>query len=438
MRVILAAALVLVPCAARSQTPAPAASERVTLQQALARADAESHRLAELRAREGAAAAAVDGRRAAERPILAALAGYQRTNHVDEFGFFQQDGTFRLIYPDIPDNWRARLDLQWPIYTAGRADALERAARAERSAAAQDLESARADLRLETARAFWALVTATESVRVVRAAVERVESQLRDVRARFDAGFLPPNDVLTVESRLSQQRTALLQAENVRDAARAELARLIGAPLDAALEADAVFAPDPAAGGAGDVRAAVEGRADRQALEARVSGSEARIEAVRAERRPTIALAGGVDYARPNPRIFPRRSAWDESWDAGVNVSWTLWNGGRTSAAVAEARLTADAARARLAELESRIALEIRQRQLDLGSARAQVETAGAAVAAATEARRVVEERVAAGVATTSELLDAQVDQLQAELDRTRALASVKLAEAQLARALGR
>src|SRR5690606_27899734 len=104
-----------------------------------------------------------------------------------------------------------------------------------------------------------------------------------------------------------------------------------------------------------------------------------------------------------------------------------------TSAAVAEARLTADAARARLAEMESRIALEIRQRQLDLGSARAQVETAGAAVAAATEARRVVEERVAAGVATTSELLDAQVDQLQAELDRTRALASVKLAEAQLA-----
>ena len=56
---------------------------------------------------------------------------------------------------------------------------------------------------------------------------------------------------------------------------------------------------------------------------------------------------------------------------------------------------------------------------------------------APTEARRVVAERFAAGVATSTDLLDAQVDQLQAELERTRALANVKLAEARLARALG-
>ena len=36
--------------------------------------------------------------------------------------------------PDVPDNYRARLDLQWPIYTGGRADALERAAMPEREA----------------------------------------------------------------------------------------------------------------------------------------------------------------------------------------------------------------------------------------------------------------------------------------------------------------
>ena len=37
----------------------------------------------------------------------------------------------RVIYPDIPDNFRTRLDFQWPIYTAGRLDALARAAQAE-------------------------------------------------------------------------------------------------------------------------------------------------------------------------------------------------------------------------------------------------------------------------------------------------------------------
>ncbi len=60
------------------------------------------------------------------------------------------------------------------------------------------------------------------------------------------------------------------------------------------------------------------------------------------------------------------------------------------------------------------------------------------AVRAAAEARRVVAERYQAGVATQTEVLDADVALLQAELDRTRALAGVRLAEARLARALGR
>ena len=46
-------------------------------------------------------------------------------------------------------------------------------------------------------------------------------------------------------------------------------------------------------------------------------------------------------------------------------------------------------------------------------------------------------ERFAVGVATSTEVLDAQVALLQAELDRTRALASIRLAEARLDRALG-
>ena len=73
-----------------------------------------------------------------------------------------------MVYPDIPDNYRARLDLQWPIYTGGRADALERAARAERGAIGKDLDAARADLRLEITRAFWALVTAREAEAVLQ------------------------------------------------------------------------------------------------------------------------------------------------------------------------------------------------------------------------------------------------------------------------------
>ena len=47
-------------------------------------------------------------------------------------------------------------------------------------------------------------------------------------------------------------------------------------------------------------------------------------------------------------------------------------------------------------------------------------------------------ERFTAGVATNTDVLDAQTDLLQAELDRTRAVAAARLALARLDRAMGR
>jgi outer membrane protein TolC len=50
----------------------------------------------------------------------------------------------------------------------------------------------------------------------------------------------------------------------------------------------------------------------------------------------------------------------------------------------------------------------------------------------------VVADRFAAGVATSTDVLVAQVAMLEAELVRTRALAAVRLAEARLERTVGR
>jgi outer membrane protein len=150
-----------------------------------------------------------------------------------------------------------------------------------------------------------------------------------------------------------------------------------------------------------------------------------------------VAVAGGVDYARPNPRIFPRIADWRDSWDASMSVSWALWDGGRVAAERAEAAALARAARRRLDEFDSLLALELRQRRLDLEAARAALRAAGDGVRAAAEARRVVADRFAAGVAQSTDVIDAQGALLQAELDRTRALAALQLAQARLERAVG-
>ena len=127
--------------------------------------------------------------------------------------------------------------------------------------------------------------------------------------------------------------------------------------------------------------------------------------------------------ARPSPRIFPRVDEWNGSWDVSVNVSWSLWDGGRQRAEEAEAVASARALAARSADFDRQLAFEVEQRRLDVDSAIASIGAADVGIRAAQEAQRVVGERFAAGVATNTDVLDAQTDLLQAELDRTRAVA---------------
>jgi len=151
-----------------------------------------------------------------------------------------------------------------------------------------------------------------------------------------------------------------------------------------------------------------------------------------------IATVGGYDVARPNPKIFPRLAAWKPSWDIGVNLTWSLSDGGRVRGEVAEAAANQRAAEERLKDFDANVDLEVRQRAADLASAEAAIAAAEVGVRSAAEARRVIADRFSAGVATNTDVIDAQGVLLQAELDRTRSLANAHLAAARLDRAVGR
>ncbi len=284
-------------------------------------------------------------------------------------------------------------------------------------------------------------MTAREAARVLTEAVRRVDAQLADVRSRYQAGFVPPNDVLTVQAQRARQEVQRLEAENQAGVVEADLAELIDAPIGQHIELDATLS-SPVVATIGDTTAlladATSNRPERAALDTRIHGAEERARAASAGRLPTVSFLTGTDYSRPNAKIFPRQDSWKNTWDVGVTFNWTFWDSGRTKAEVAEARHQANATRERLADFDRTLATDIHQRLLDLDSARAEIVASDEGIKSATEARRVVQERFNAGVATTTDLLDAQVALLQAELDKTRALANTRLALARLDRVLGR
>jgi outer membrane protein TolC len=153
---------------------------------------------------------------------------------------------------------------------------------------------------------------------------------------------------------------------------------------------------------------------------------------------PTVGLNAGFDYSNPNRRIFPPAAEWQDTWDAGVSVSFTLWDAGRTSSAVEQASAQADAATHELEALDRRIRLEVTARALDLGAASQGVDVASRNLEAATENHRVSGDRYTEGLIPSSDLLDAETALLNAGLDRVNALAEAQLARARLDRAVGR
>ena len=207
--------------------PAPI---RLTLADAIARGLETSHRIAEVKRARRRCAGGGDQRATwRDKPIVGASRGL----HADQSRrpssrLPQPNGTRLVVYPDIPDNVVSRLSFQWPIYTSGRIDALERAATAEAKPPAP-ISRRRAPICVSKSCARTGRrSTAREAVRVLEESAARAEAQLTDARQRFDVGLIPPNEVSSLEAQRSRERAQLIEASNIRESALIDLRRLIG------------------------------------------------------------------------------------------------------------------------------------------------------------------------------------------------------------------
>jgi outer membrane protein TolC len=425
--------------------PGPATLE-LSVDEAVRLALQSSPMLQRLGALEAAAEAEEQGARAGRWPRVDVGGGYQRRSNVPELQVAQPSpdpdvpGQLVTIYPNIPDNWRLRADLTWPVYTGGRVQGRIEATTQGHVAAGHDREAARDDLILAVKQAYWRLVSAGENVRVFTDAIRALDAHLEDARNLERFGMAAPNEVLAVQVQRDRAELNQLEAEAAADIAEADLRRLLGVPSHTRLEATEPLETGPLP--AQDIEALVaeagSARPDRAALVARIAAADALVGVEKGARLPQVAVTGGYLYANPNREIIPPEEAWKDTWDIGVSVSWSVFDGGRRSAAQARALAEAEAARQQLREIDRAIRLEVTRRALELRTAQKRLRVAERAVESARENRRVAADRYREGLIPSSELLDAEVDLERAGFSRTEALAAVRLASAGLERAVGR
>jgi outer membrane protein len=412
---------------------------RLTLTEAVAQARSASPTLARLAALEEAADAARRGARAERLPTLGLSAAYSRNSNVPEFIVQQLVRPDLVVFPNLPNQGSTRAEVNLPVYTGGRVGGQIASAEAQGEAARHDRIAGGADLDLEVASSYWNLVALRESERVLREAITSYEAHLKDATNMFETGLAARNDLLAVQVERDRAELDRLQAEVDAEVENANLVRLLDLSPSTRVE-PVVEAPSP--GADEDVEAlvapALDARPEVRALRARVAAADASIRVARAPKLPQANVQGRYDYANPNQRIFPLEGVWRDTWSLGIGVSWTAFDGGRTSAAAARAQAQAEATRRELDDLVQRIRLEVTARALAVRTARASRRVAARNVESARENVKVSQDRYQAGVSPSSDLLDAETRLLRAGLDETLATTRLRVASAQLDRAVGR
>jgi len=340
-------------------------------------------------------------------PQLAALAGGAPDVVIREQDFATVNGTLRV-----------------PIDVFGELTKTLTAAQAGYRGERARLWATTLDEQLAVVRSYYDLLEAQRLREVTELTLELESEQLRQARAREQAGRLMRNEVLVVEVAVQDSEQRLLQHEIAIESARWSLNRAIGLPVDAPTSvADVDDRPDlPTTD-----EARAEAHENNPVIESLLQEQQRLDDLVHARTAallPRFDSGATIDYSTATI-VQPQRVG-----GGFVGFTWDVDTGGTARAELAEARIAAD---------RQRLAIEAELRRLDVAvrTSRRAVEerlaalaTAESAIAQAEENLRIRRQQFDAGRSTSDDVLDAQ-----ALLTAQRATLATALYEAHVRRA---
>lgn len=286
-----------------------------------------------------------------------------------------------------------------------------------------------------TAAAGAYLQTIATQARIAsqQAQVDRAQAIYNQAVVRKQAGTNARIDVTRslVEFQTAQQRLSSLEADLLKQ--KMSLARILGLPLgrELTLADPLAFSETTVPDTTASINRAIKNRAEIQSAEAQVRAAELQVSAARAERLPSLALAGNYGVLGPDPTSTHGVFAVTGS----LNIP--IWQGGRTSADIRQAETTLHQRQAELADQRGHVEEDVRTALVELRTAIGQVHVAESTRQYANETLSQAQDRFAAGVATTVEVVQAQEQLASAESDYVSSLFSFDLAKLALARATG-
>ncbi len=320
------------------------------------------------------------------------------------------------------------------------------------------------DLRLQAAEAYFDLQSADEQVRIGQESVRASLVSLRDARSRFQAGVATKLEVLQAETQLARDQQLLTNALTGNGPggpglgqadARRQLAALLSLPQDVTPVAKdpsrVVGAWIPSLEESIIAAFAYREELDDILLDISIANSEANSEL--AASQPLLRIVNtlsasnsyGARYTdfvngsneAPAAQNVLGQTNWSVDNAIGLNLSWTLFDGGRARALYRLNKQRANEGRYRFAQRRDQIRVEVERGFFELQRNNLNISTNAQEVLSTRESLRLARLRFQAGVTTQREVVDTQRDLTQAEVRYALAISTYNKSLADLRRRTG-
>jgi outer membrane protein len=304
------------------------------------------------------------------------------------------------------------------IFSGGRAIAGARQARAGRDATIAEREGVRGALTADVAEAYLAVVSSRRAVQLRSANLAALTRLAEHAQLRFDTGDIPRSELAQAQARRANAQAAMAQARADAAAAASRFRRIVGVEPG---ELDAAATPPETAINVDEaIRAAQEANPQLIALREAEDAASAGVWRAAAQHAPTVAVS--LESSTIRDEFLPGYRA--EGTAVVARASIPLFTGGRISGEVREARAAQAEARAMRIAAERGVIDDVTGAFEGVQAAREAEFAARLQVEASRTALSSIRDEAQVGQRTTLDVLDAERDLLQAELDLDRAHAS--------------
>jgi len=408
------------------------AQERMTLQQFI---DAAVKNNASVLIAGEAVAGAEFRIREAKSSLLPQVnlgSSYTRLSLTQEFDI-PNFGHFKF---SAPNSYSFRAGATQPVFTWGRLGKAVELSRVGRDVADSGVTLTRQTLAYQIVPIFFGVLYTNEAIRVLDTTLDSLNKRLAILQERYKAGLASDFDVSLLSVQISGLESQKLDLLNTVRKLMMTYNRIAGRPIESEFTPEGAIEFDPVT-------------ADSSALAAEASASRPEAKLIENQRR--LALTQ-IDLAKTgdkpnvmasfnyqfNNGYLPNVNQIRGYWTATLAVSYPLFDGRRTSAQVAEARVALRTVEEQAADIRQGFSLEIDQSLADLKTLEQRIAVEKAKIEHAEKALRIADERYRSGLMSMTDLVDAQDSVNTARLNYLQLTYNHTVAKYSLYKAAGR